>query len=82
MGLIIVQWGIIIRADYSYLPKSFKTNKQTKKSQRINPDKVQMFGKQIGFCRFMLKILNNMKRAHTLKWKFLYFTFLCIEMTS
>jgi len=44
-----------------------QTNKQTK-SQQINPDKMQIFGKQIAFCNFVLKIL--MKRANILKLKF------------
>lgn len=35
-GTNYVQWGIIIRPDYICLAKSFKTNKQTKKSKQIN----------------------------------------------
>lgn len=65
MGLIFVQWSIIIIADYNCLFKSFKTNKETNKNQQRHLDKAQMFGKQVDFCNLVLKILNNIKKIHT-----------------
>lgn len=73
MGLIIVQWGIIIRADYSYLPKTFKTNKQKKKKPTNKSWQSANVWKTKWFLQFYVE--NSKQYEESTHFEMKFFTF-------